>query len=157
VDKGITFEALEGVIPCGTGVVLQGAAGNYEFKVSYADLAAPTNNMLKGSDDAAETEGENCKFYQLSLNAAGEANSIGFYWGAEEGIAFQNGAHKAYLVVPTEKAAKSYSFNGLVTAIHNISTVAEDAEIYTIGGVRVSGNNLPKGIYIVNGKKMVVK
>ena len=112
--------------------------------------------MLKGSDEEAQTEGDG-KFYQLSLNADGDEESIGFYWGAANGAAFTNGAHKAYLVVPAEKAAKSYIFNGLVTAIRGISTVAENAEIYTIGGVRVKADKLPKGIYIANGKKMVVK
>ena len=158
VDKGsITLEELEQrTIPAGTGVVLQGVAGDYEFTVSDEDLDAPTNNMLKGSDEEAQTEGDG-KFYQLSLNADGDEESIGFYWGAANGAAFTNGAHKAYLVVPAEKAAKSYIFNGLVTAIRGISTVAENAEIYTIGGVRVKADKLPKGIYIANGKKMVVK
>ena len=158
VDKGsITLEELEQrTIPAGTGVVLQGVAGDYEFTVSNENPAAPEDNMLKGSDVATLTEGDG-KFYQLSLNAEGDAESIGFYYGADNGAAFMNGAHKAYLVVPAAQAAKGYSFNGLVTAIRNISTMAENAEIYTVGGVRVSGNNLPKGIYIVNGKKMVVK
>ena len=35
--------------------------------------------------------------------------------------------------------------------------LAVNGEIYTIGGVRVKADKLPKGIYIVNGKKMVVK
>ena len=158
VDKGITFEELDGKIPAGTGVVLQGGAGTYEFTVDPAyEGTVPGTNLLNGSDAAAMTEGGG-KYYKLSLNAAGDANSIGFYWGAENGGAFENGAHKAYLVVSeNQNPAKSYCFNGLVTAIHGISTMAENAEIYTIGGVRVSGNNLPKGIYIVNGKKMVVK
>lgn len=154
----IEFETLASVIPAGTGVVLEGAEGNYNFIVTE-DAEAPTNNMLSGSDVAATTVGEgDCKFYQLSLNAAGTEGSIGFYWGAADGGAFTNGAHKAYLVVPAEQAkAMGYSFNGIVTGIRSIGAEVEDGEIYTIGGVRMKGDKLPKGIYIVNGKKMVVK
>jgi hypothetical protein len=159
VDKGnITFEEFASVIPAGTGVVLQGAPGSYDFVVTEG-AEAPTNNMLSGSDVAATTVGEgDCKFYQLSLNAAGTEGSIGFYWGAADGGAFTNGAHKAYLVVPAEQAkAMGYSFNGIVTGIRSIGAEVENGEIYTIGGVRVKADKLQKGIYIVNGKKMVVK
>ena len=118
-------------------------------------------NMLAGSDEETITGwGDGgYKFYKLSLAQGSEdASTIGFYWGADNGGAFMNGAHKAYLVVPTEYAnAKGCSFNGIVTDIRNISAEAVNGEIYTIGGVRVKADKLQKGIYIVNGKKMVVK
>lgn len=155
----IEFETLASVIPAGTGVVLEGAPGNYKFAIAE-DAEAPSNNMLSGSDEVALTEGEgDCKFYQLSLaQGSTDASTIGFYWGVENGAAFRNGAHKAYLVVPAEQAkAMGYSFNGLVTDIRYIGAEAVNGEIYTIGGVRVKADKLQKGIYIVNGKKMVVK
>ena len=39
------------------------------------------------------------------------------------------------------------------TAINGINDANEDAEAYTISGVRV--NKTQKGIYIVNGKKVI--
>lgn len=47
---------------------------------------------------------------------------------------------------------------GTTTGINGVAELAEDnAETYTLSGVRANGKNLPKGIYIVAGKKMVVK
>ena len=46
------------------------------------------------------------------------------------------------------------------TGIENVNAADnENCNVYTLEGVRVSGNinNLEKGIYIVNGKKMVIK
>ncbi|MCI7309570.1 MAG: hypothetical protein MR536_01785 [Prevotella sp.] len=39
------------------------------------------------------------------------------------------------------------------------STNVEATDIYTINGVKVNGtlNSLPKGVYVVNGKKIVVR
>ena len=40
-----------------------------------------------------------------------------------------------------------------ITADENL----EDAKVYTVGGQRVDGTSVKKGVYIVNGKKMVIK
>jgi hypothetical protein len=32
-----------------------------------------------------------------------------------------------------------------------------DTTVYTLSGIRMSGKNLPKGIYIIGGKKVMVK
>jgi hypothetical protein len=50
--------------------------------------------------------------------------------------------------------------NGIVDAIEVVEqeTLESDA-IYTLQGVRLEGpvENLPKGIYVVGGKKVVIK
>ncbi|OFQ25314.1 hypothetical protein HMPREF2955_06475 [Prevotella sp. HMSC073D09] len=47
----------------------------------------------------------------------------------------------------------------ILNGIDNVSTDKAAAEVYTLEGVKLNKqvNELPKGIYIVNGKKMVVK
>ena len=83
---------------------------------------------------------------------------VGFYFGAADGAAFTNGAHKAYLVVEDEAAAKYYAFAGQATGINAVSKVAvNNGAIYNLQGVRVNSENLTKGIYVVNGKKYVIK
>jgi len=50
--------------------------------------------------------------------------------------------------------------NGVVDAISAVEQDApEDAAIYTLQGVRLNApvENLPKGIYIVKGKKVIIK
>ena len=47
----------------------------------------------------------------------------------------------------------------VVNGIDNVSTDKTAAEVYTLEGIKLNKqvNELPKGIYIVNGKKVVVK
>jgi hypothetical protein len=149
----IMFEELSGVIPAGTAVVLNGPQGTYNFKVVYDDTDAPANNLLKGYDFPHLTEGGDM-YYKLTVMN----DKVGFYWGEKNGEAFECGAHKAYLALTADEAKEmGYVFDGLVTEIRSIGTETVNGEIYTIGGVRVKAYKLQKGIYIVNGKKMVVK
>ena len=75
---------------------------------------------------------------------------------------------RAYFVVPVTDAAASapqltlFFDDSIITGIDSVETTAPTSgDIYTIGGVLVAkdGNmsRLPKGIYIMNGKKFVVK
>lgn len=60
----------------------------------------------------------------------------------------------------TEAGDASIAANGTITLIQNavITDTAAKQGIYTISGVRLnSAKNLPAGVYIVNGKKQVVK
>ena len=144
------------VIPAGSAVILQGAPGDYEFAIKIKGDALDEANMLMGTDEAAMTVGPdngNYKFYKL---ANGKSHGLGFYFDAEDGAAFMNGAHKAYLAVEASKAMEAYGFHptGIKTVMANLP---ENAEVYTISGVRVNNTNLPAGLYIVNGKKMVIK
>ncbi|MBQ4222267.1 MAG: hypothetical protein II674_00300, partial [Prevotella sp.] len=88
----------------------------------------------------------------------------GFLWGAADGAAFDYTAgHQAYLAVPptalTTQAVSGYYFDGTTTGIEEIiiPQAVNNGSVYTLSGVRVNGKDLPKGIYVVNGKKMVIK
>lgn len=156
IIEGTVYEA-GATIPAGEAVVLQGAAGSYKFVVDAESTAAPTtDNMLKGTDEAAETTGGD-KYYKLTVKKVNGEDLVGFYYGANDGAAFVNGAHRAYLAV-TGAAAKYYVFNGEATGINSIEkAVAADGAIYNLQGVRVDAQNMVKGIYVVNGKKVVIK
>jgi sialidase-1 len=167
-DGKITLTDITGAIPAGTGVVLKTdskLATNTTFTFIKATTGgtAATDNMLLGTDDAAMTyAGEGSwKYYALSLNGSNSPNTVGFYYrkGCPNGEAFQNGAHKAYLAVPIEQAsdAKGFAFSDAVTGIEvpNSETTQKGEGIYNLSGQRVS--TLSKGIFIVNGKKVVVK
>ncbi len=52
--------------------------------------------------------------------------------------------------------AKLYNFEGMADGIENIEAAQQNGTIYTVTGQRVEGM-LEKGIYIVNGKKVLVK
>ncbi len=164
-SKKVTFEELDGIIPAGTGVVLQGEPSGeepYPFKVVYVNLAAPENNMLKGTDEATEITSEN-NLYILSNGKYG----IGFYLDDNnDNHKINNGAHKAYLEVPAGASnAKYFVFgnteelvsegDGLVDGINDVNVSESKKEYFNLDGTRA--NTLRKGIYIVGGKKVVIK
>ncbi|GEM_PF-1114636 len=148
------------VIPKATGVVLKGTANQtYTFTASTKTGEAPASNQLYGSDEESTTSAEGAtKYYMLSLDRNGQ--NPGFYWGADNGAAFTNAAHKAYLALGTTASVKAFLFDGgTLTGISTISTKTNDvnAPVYTLSGVRMSGSQLPAGVYIKGGKKFIVK
>ncbi len=147
-------------------------AGQHTFPAVVRTAPNPVDNMLystgSGSLTAAEMEakpqdGGNYMFYKLSLNKNHE--KIGFYWGAEGGAAFDYGkGHQAFLAVPkagdSGDGAAAYLFDGDKTGIYNVTATEVENDnnaTYTISGIRVDNKQLPKGIYIKNGKKVVVR
>lgn len=173
VEGGIVTDAANGrltvkycyhsgtTVPANTGLLLKGAAKTYTYDLSTETPDAPEVNFLKGSVEAARTEGEGCLFYMLSYDKEGK--NLGFYWGEEEGAAFKNGAGKAYLALPQTVASQVRGFvlDGTTTGISGVTTEANNAPaaVYSLTGVRMgtSTDGLPAGIYIVNGKKVLVK
>lgn len=166
-NKNLTIDwkyAAGSVVPANTAVLIQADAKEYVCEVSNSEEEAPANNLLKGSTTAATTEGENCLFYKLSYGNDGK--NLGFYWAAENGAAFQNEANKAYLALTTAVAQNVRGF-GLegdgTTGIGQIVNGETLVNVYTIDGIIVRKqvkesqalNGLKKGIYIVNGKKVI--
>jgi hypothetical protein len=86
-------------------------------------------------------------------------DQIGFYRRNETGAAFaMNVPNKAYLAVPENQTGnvKGFSFNEVVDGIQAVETEkAKNDVIYNLAGQRVS--KMQKGLYIVNGKKVLVK
>lgn len=144
-------------IPAGTGVLLNGNPGTYTFNISSEAGTPVADNWLKGSDEEATTEGGE-RYYMLSLDANSTAGSVGFYWGAANGGAFKNDAHKAYLCVKDNAtgAKTCYRFDGQTTAIDGTRAdkpTAADGAVYNLAGQRVDRSY--KGVVIKNGKKYI--
>lgn len=149
------------VIPKGTGVVLYGEPNTYRLDVTTESGETDANNKLRGSDEEELTTGGD-KYYILSTlkGSNGDPNTLGFYYanGHPDGSAFVNGAHKAYLALTDNVNTESKSF----FLIDKISGIAlrhghslRKESIYSINGQKTP--ILAKGIFIVNGKKIVIK
>lgn len=148
------------VVPAGTAVLLRGEADSYAtYLLSDYPVAAPEGNMLSGSVEDATTVG-GAKYYKLTYATINGERVLGFFWGAEDGAAFSNAAGKAYLALPAEAAANGYRLDGGdVTGIGQIATdVQGNGQVYSISSVRMDGSKrLPAGIYVINGRKVIVK
>ena len=111
------------------------------------------NNKLKVSEGGEKGDG----IYVLAkLGEEGE-EVVGFYALAEN---YSLPAGKVYLDYTANSNVKFIGFgNGNATdikGVENTATAAENAVIYNIAGQRVS-NPTKGGIYIINGKKVLVK
>ena len=158
----LTYSELQGVIPAGTAVMLVGSAGSYPVVVSEEEAVYDGVNLLKGSNVPTTTfaDVEGSLFYKLAYghSEGANANKLGWYWGAENGAAFQIDAHRAWLAVPqTVASAPGYPF---ITPVTGISTTLAGnnnagAVIYDLQGRRIS--TPAKGIYIKNNKKVIIK
>lgn len=155
------------VVPAKTPIVLKGEKGDYTVNYTTSEETAPAGNMLYGAenvdaDGMTFVEGTNVKYYKLAL---GNDGKCGFYWGAADGAAFEYTANRAFLAIDITDASQapasfSLDSDGSTTAINGIMNGNGDSQkIYTVTGVYAgkSLNNLPKGIYIVGGKKVAVK
>lgn len=165
------------VIPANTGVILKGnCMGNaYVMEKAATDAtsaASPEGNLLHGTINDEETYVDGCsRYYMLSYDKATDCR-LGFYWKGENGPQpFINKAYKAYLAIPDTYSAmgkESFSladmeeFRGDITPISSLSDDKGHVQgnIYGIDGRKVINKDLkklPSGLYIVNGKKVVVK
>lgn len=154
------------VVPAKTALVVEGAANKYHTLVAESTELTPANNKLHGSDKAETTyvDGTDVKYYKLSYN--NEGNNLGFYWGSENGAAFTNGAHKAYLALNSEtllSQSRGFSLadlaHGVTTGINTtVKSATQSNFIYDLNGRRINSlNGAAKGVYIMNGQKVLVK
>lgn len=155
------------VVPAKTPIVLKGEKGDYTVNYTTSEETAPAGNMLYGADNVdadgmTSVEGTNVKYYKLAL---GNDGKCGFYWGATDGAAFEYTANRAFLAIDITDASQapegfSLDGDGGTTDIDGVMNGNDDSQkIYTVTGVYAgkSLDKLPKGIYIVGGKKVAVK
>ncbi len=142
-------------VPAGTGILVKGNAGTY--KIPHASVRAAYANWFVGNlGDAIkieETDGDKTNYYLSGKDGSfvsvnGNANI---------------GKNKAYLQLPTSVFAGtrsigiSYDDEDGTTSIKNLTTdlTEGEGEWYTLQGQRVAKPG--KGLYIRNGKKVIVR
>lgn len=154
-------------VPAQTALLIGGASGtNYYPAVLKENVVASYTgeNYMEGARTADgktnSQKGVAVYYYKLALN---NASKPGFYYGAEGGAAFQlNKPTTAYLAVPkniTPVNGYLIDFEGETTGIDSIGQTDSNADgaVYNLNGIRMTQTlrNLPKGVYIVNGKKVI--
>ncbi len=168
-DGTITMEEVTTTtLPAQTAVVLEGEVGAYlPVTVSTETTSFGGTNMLYSreitADAYAPDEGSADDYYFFVLSTVNGKN-LGFHVAVDGGGVFSSQANRAWLPVlkdtfPSGAAPSSLSMTfGNTTGISSIESDsnAKVNGIYTIQGVRVSNTNQP-GLYIVEGKKVLVK
>ena len=135
------------VIPAGTGILVKAAAGNHDFVVTSKAVTEFTNNDLKAATKDETSNGTT--YFALRKLSDGK---VGFAL-VEKDVVIPAG--KAYLSVPKASGAKFFGLDGEATGINSVKTAKADGAYYTLEGVKTT--KPVKGLYIHNGKKIVVK
>ena len=165
----LMMQQVTGTLPANTGVIVRAEQGTYTFVESTETVDAIKNNLFRGSvEDTYITPAKEAKYYVLSM----KDGVVGMYEDALSGGTFKNNANKAYLVLgeknlgiydeevdtedPGMQLSNSYYFDfSGTTAIDPVVTEVNDNIYYDLSGRRVE--NPTRGIYILNGKKILVK
>jgi hypothetical protein len=147
-------------VPAGEGLLLKGTAGNYD--VPYAEVDNIYANMLVGVPTVTTVSPTDGSYTNFILSNG--SNGIGFYTLSKTG---DIAAGKAYLLLPTSTlpAANARRINLLFDDEENKETTGvndgrskmgeKSYSIYSLSGQRVK--NPAKGLYVKNGKKIIVK
>ena len=138
--------AAKTVIPANTGILVKAPAGNCDFVVTSDKGETLANNDLKAATEDVTSVDD--KFF--ALTKLGE--KVGFAV-VKDGVVIPAG--KAYLMVENGTPAKFFGLDGEATGINSVKTAKADGAYYTLEGVKTT--KPVKGLYIHNGKKIVVK
>ena len=177
INEGyVSMTAVAGAIPANEAVILKKAEGQptdaIAYKFNYAASAtAVESNLLEGTTIDTYIAGPAYVLGYINVAEEGEEvrKEVGLYMAALNADAtgaatgeqthFKNNANKAYLVVPgaSEVASYSFRFGEGTTGISEVKGESGNVKgIYDLTGRRVENISAP-GIYIVGGKKVLVK
>lgn len=129
-------------VPANTGLILKGTAGTYEIPVLTGDAEDVSANKMMGSATTATT---------LAANQGYILYTDGKFHPCNAG---DLPAGKAYLNIEASSSKVLDIDIEDPTAISAVESELQTGAVYTLQGVRVS-NAAQKGVYIVNGKKVV--
>lgn len=148
-DDWLKMSKLEGdIVPPALPVIIKGMPGNYQLPYDgYAENNVSMQNDLRGVfADKAVSEKMNAYTLQIV------DNQLGFFKYSGSSL----NAFKAYLDLPAGKQIRGMVWDdSTVTGIDGL-LYKDDVEIYDLSGRRVKDMKIP-GVYIVNGKKVVIK
>lgn len=150
-DKVVTTKIEDGKVKAGTGIIIKNV--NHVASVTVpvtSNVADLTGNDLKAATTDVPSDG--AKYFALTKLSDGK---VGFALVAKDVVI---PAGKAYLEVANGTAgpaAKFFGLDGEATGINSVKTAKADGAYYTLEGVKTT--KPVKGLYIHNGKKIVVK
>ena len=140
-------------IPAGEGVLLFGTANAVVTMTCTSGVDALSNNNLKGTTKAdgslATMDKDNYNYYSLSGNTFKNYTGTTFV------------ANKAYFEIASGQSAPNFTIEfdeGGTTSMSLTPTLSEGEGVwYDLSGHKLQSKPTAKGIYIMNGKKVIIK
>lgn len=151
IGESVKLEEVTDVLPANTAVIVKAAEGEYTFEVTKE--TATVESKMKGTT-------KNEYITEEAYVLANVDDVVALYKVEMNGGVFLNNANKAYLpasLVSQAQNAKALKFNFDTTGMEGVNVETEGKKvIYDLSGRRMNEMTQP-GVYIVNGKKMMVK
>ena len=154
-------------VPAKTPLLIKAEPGTYTIYQTSRKAVAPAEgeNLLRGEFDAEGNitygSGNEKNYYYYKLTTQNKAN-FGFYFGAKDGGPFKmSNTSRAYLVLPREQSSSVKSLvldDAILETAVSLPTESKptDGHTYDLSGRLCQGKLVP-GIYIQNGRKIVVR
>lgn len=148
-DK-VRFTEINQAVPANTGILLAGAAGEtYSIPVADNGTAVENNDFFVNSTGGTFAAESGYTYYGLIKDS--DPLTFGIFDPTSVAIP----TNKAYLKVSSSVNSRLMCVFNDATAISEASTAAADATVFDLQGRRVAQPT--KGLYIVNGKKVIIK
>lgn len=150
--SSVSLAQVEGILPAGQGVILKNE-GSHSFTItSDAATADVEDNLLTGTTVRRLGFGENANYV-----LANKTNGVGLYLNGTVEAVPANKAYMSATAGSSSAAMLTFDFDGAIeTAINELEAEKlANSTIYDVQGRRVM--NPTKGLYIVNGKKVMFK
>ena len=162
-NSKVRFTEINQTIPANTGVLLEGTAGQtYAIPVANSGTALDGNDFLVNSTGGTFTADDGYTYFGMK-KATSASDALVFATFAPGSVAIPT--DKAYLKVLTSSLPATArqlicSFSdetptGISATQNDREKTINDEFIYNLNGQRV--NKPSKGLYIVNGKKVIFK
>lgn len=150
--NSIELTKIEDVIPAKTGVILEGTATSAAFPLTTTEGTASKGGLVGTLTNKAITA--NTTDYLVLGTKDG---ALGFY--LPNAASTSIGANKAYFELNGQASAMGYAINfGTVTGIASTTINKQNSTnaCYDLSGRRIT-SPVKSGLYISNGKKIIVK
>ena len=149
-DDNVTLTEIAAA-PANTPVILKANTGTYGLELA-ASAGTVTGNLLNVSDGTATTDASNTVY---ALASKGESPVVGFY-KVKAGVKVPAGKCYISVAASSNPARDFLGFGDETTAITNVNENQNVNEnVFDLSGRRVAQPT--KGLYIVNGKKVIIK
>jgi len=144
----VTMQKVESGVEANTGLFLQGTAGvTYEVPVTSTTASISTNYLKATTASDGKIPASEGSSYRYAF---GSLNGVDAFYKVDSDI---TAANKAYLESDDALSRVNFVFETDATGIESVKSVVENDAYYNLSGQRVS--QPVKGLYIVNGKKIL--
>lgn len=150
------------IIPANTPLLVKGIKGTYNIRECAAKpQEAPASNLFVGNTTVESVQYTHADRVYYALGE-GTDGGYGFYKVDDEGHSITLPAHRCALVLTATSALVPafLTLDGMLTAVSQVARHQEsEANIYNLQGQKVGTTSqwqvLPRGLYIVNGQKIM--